>query len=521
MENLDGKQTSGEHRSSWEVYEGLPQLGPLENDAETEVLVIGAGISGLCVAYELTKRGKKVTVIDDGLPGSGETGRTSAHLTAMLDHNYTEYIKELGREKAAMLAESHMAGISFIEKAAAEERIDCNFKRVSGYLFVHPSDPKTILENEMQACADVNLQVAMAEMIPGMLKEVKGLEFRNQGQFHPMKFVYGLCRAITERGGQIYVNSHASEIDSEGAKLENGSTIKAKHVVVATNVPVNNKFVMTFKQHPCRTYMIGALIEKGSLQPALWWDSGDYQRSEEIGPYHYVRVQEMNETHDLLLIGGEDHPTGNTAATNPDIPEEERYKLLDKWGREHFHFTEVVYRWSGQVMESMDGAGFIGRNPFDKQNVYIVTGDSGDGLTNGAIAGMLIPDLIDGIENPWEELYNPMRNGLKGAIKGALAIAGSVFSKKPEMADESAIDTLQPGEGKLVTVGKEKCGAYRHPDGSLTLVSAICPHMGCAVAWNGDEKTWDCPCHGSRFTPAGKVINGPAIDDLPSISEKR
>lgn len=276
---------------------------------------------------------------------------------------------------------------------------------------------------------------------------------------------------------------------------------------------------MHFKQTPCRTYMIGALIKKGSIAPALWWDTGDYYRSKDFAPYHYVRIQPLNEEHDLLLCGGEDHLTGDVSSVEPEMPEGERYALLEDWAREHFAIGEVVHKWSGQVLQSIDGFGFIGKNPFDKSNVYIITGDSGDGLTNGAIAGILIPDLIEGKENSWESLFSPSRSGLRAAISGTMELASYVFSKREDIGKEEEISGIKAGEGKVVEIDNEKCGVYRHEDGTLTLLSAKCTHVGCSVAWNNDEKSWDCPCHGSRFTPEGKVINGPANEDLPSIKQ--
>lgn len=513
----EGKITSGTHPGYWtDTAESLPAYTALEEDLETDVVIIGGGLAGLSVAYCLARAGKKVILVEDGLIGSGETGRTTAHLVTALDDRYYQLEKNFGEEKARLVALSHASAIDFVERTIKLENIACDFERVDGFLSRHPSDSHDSLHKELQAALKAGINVhESAEVIPGL---GPCLHFPGQAQFHPLKYLNGLCKAILQRGGRIFTETHAAEIDKNGIKTAAGYTVKAKHVVVATNSPVNNKFAMHLKQYAYRTYVIGAKIKKGSVPKALFWDTGDFYANPDIPPYHYVRTCPLDDAYDLLISGGEDHPVAYTGET----PEEKRYTILEEWTRKYFKIEDIAYRWSGQVLEPMDGLAFIGRNPLDHDNVYIVTGDSGNGMTHCTIAGMLITDLITGRENAWEELYRPSRFTWKASKPFFKEVIGSLLSaikKEPNHKDHSTLASLKNGEGKELELNGEKCGAYRDEEGSLHIVSTKCTHLGCGVKWNGDEKSWDCPCHGSRFTYDGKVMNGPANKDLPAYSE--
>jgi nitrite reductase/ring-hydroxylating ferredoxin subunit len=314
----------------------------------------------------------------------------------------------------------------------------------------------------------------------------------------------------------IFINTHASEINHTGIVSSKGFNIKAKHVVVATNAPVNNKYATMLKQWAHRSYVITALIKKDSIPRALWWDTGD-KKIHTSTPYHYVRLQSHNDEHDLLICGGEDHIVG----INEGKSEEERYNDLIKWTQERFPIGEVVSKWSGEVLVPMDSIAFIGKNVFDKENVYIITGDAGIGMTYCTIGGILVTDLINGVKNKWEEIYKPSRFILKASEPFFRMLKGDLVAvlKKWFYRDTTELSSIKEDEGKVVILDGQKCGAYRNPSGKLYLVSAECTHLKCMVQWNKDEKSWDCPCHGSRFTYSGKVINGPANEDLPSFSE--
>ena len=331
-----------------------------------------------------------------------------------------------------------------------------------------------------------------------------------------MKYLMGLCKAIEKKGGRIFMNTHASEIDHTGIISEKGFKVNARHIVVATNAPVNDKYAMMLKQWAYRSYVIGSLIKKGRLLKALWWDTGD-QNADSGTPYHYVRLSAYNDDYDLLVCGGEDHISGQDSG----LSGEERYTLLERWTREYFPIEDVIYKWSGEVLVPMDSIAYIGRNRFDKDNVYIITGDAGIGMTYCTIGGMLITDLINGVKNKWEDIYKPSRFILKTSEPFFKMLKSDLFEvlKKWFYVNTVELSEVKTGEGKIVNLEGKKCGAYRDDSGKLFLVSAECTHLKCMVTWNSDEKSWDCPCHGSRFTCTGKVINGPANTDLPAFSE--
>ena len=519
---VDDQKTSGEHKTFWIESGWQPAYGPLRETIPTEVVVVGGGLGGVSVAYCLAKAGKKVVLVEDGMIASGETGRTTAHLVSALDDRFSDLEFIYGQEDTKLIAESHKAAIDFIEETIRTEKIDCHFDRLDGYLFLHPSDKPESLRKEFDAARRAGMNVSEVDSIPGIENyDGPGLKFSGQAQFHPLLYIKGLCEAIERYGGKIYTNTHAQEINSKGITTSDGYTVTAEHVVVATNTPVNNTVAMHLKQTAHRTYVIGCLVKKYSLPKVLWWDTGDLKEDSTHPPYHYIRLHPFNEQYDLLISGGEDHPTGDIKAG--EVPEEGRYKRLESWTREHFPVEQVVYRWSGQVLEPVDSLGFIGRNPWDKDNVYIITGDSGTGMTHCTIGGMLISDLILGKENPWEDIYNPSRITFKtGDVFFKELIRGlfGMLEGTPEDDKVKALNEIRNGEGKVLRLSGNKCGVYRDDNGQFHIVSARCTHLKSALNWNADEKTWDCPWHGSRFTSEGKVINGPANRDLPVFQQQ-
>jgi glycine/D-amino acid oxidase-like deaminating enzyme/nitrite reductase/ring-hydroxylating ferredoxin subunit len=500
---------SGSTESAWmQARAGLPVPRPLEGDIEVGVCVIGAGISGLTTAYELTRRGHTVAVIDDGPLISGETERTTAHLSNAFDDRYFVLERLHGEEAARLAASSHSAAIDYIEEAVHRERIDCDFERLDGFLFAAPEHDKAFLNQELDATRRAGLEhVSFVNRVPMRSFDTgPALRFPRQGQFHPIKYLNGLVKAMAARA-RLYCHTHVSEI-RDGTpcivRTESGRTIKADAVVVATNSPVNDRVTIHTKQAPYRTYVVAMKVPRGSVPRALYWDTGD--------PYHYVRLQ-GGSAGDLLIVGGEDHKTGH------DDHPEHRWESLIDWTRAHFpEAGDIAFRWSGQVLEPVDYLAFIGCNPGDK-HIYIATGDSGQGMTHGTIAGMLLSDLITGRDNPWKELYDPSRRTLRAAgefTRENFDVAGR-YSEWATPGNVKSANDILPGAGAVLRHGMRKVAVYRSEDGSVHECSAVCPHMGCIVHWNDAEKTWDCPCHGSRFDCYGSVLNGPAITDLERV----
>jgi len=508
--------TSGATESLWMDTVEPVSYPPLTDDARTHVCVIGAGIAGITTAYLLARAGKAVVVIDNGPVGGGQTGRTTAHISNALDDRYSQIAKLFGDDGARRAAESHTAAIQRIEAIAELEDIDCDFERLDGFLFLHEGGKREILDDELEAThlaglADTGLfaRAPLDSFDTGV-----ALRFPRQAQFHPLKYLNGLARAITRDGGRIYCGTRAKDIeDGVPCKVTtaDGHTITAEDVVVATNSPVNDWMVMHTKQAPYRTYVVGLRVPAGSIPHMLLWDTGD--------PYHYVRVHPADRPgadYEVLIVGGEDHKTGQ--AQNTD----ERFTRLENWARQRFPMAQdVIYRWSGQVLEPVDAMAFIGKNPGSDEHVYIATGDSGNGITHGTVAGILLTDLITGTENPWADLYDPSRITFRSATDYArenLNVAEQ-YSTWITPGDVGSVEEIPNDSGAVIRRGMRKIAVYRDASGNVSKCSAVCTHLYCIVDWNDTEKTWDCPCHGSRFDPYGKVVNGPAITDLEALPD--
>lgn len=493
---------SPQHTSVWAATAQLPAYSPLTSDTAADVCIVGAGISGLTTAYLLTQVGKSVVVLDDGAIGSGMTGVTTAHLANALDDRYVEIERLHGERGSRLAADSHTTAIDRIESIVTRERIACDFTRLDGYLFCAPEHGEDLLDRELEAAHRAGLHnVAKIGRAPLAFDTGPCLRFPNQAQCHPLQYLTGMAQAVERGGGRIYAGTHATKVtggENATAATKSG-TVSAGHIVVATNVPINDLVVIHTKQAPYMTYVIGARMPRNAVTGALYWDTGD--------PYHYVRLQPIDADHDLLIVGGEDHKSGQA----DDI--EQRHPRLEAWARERFPgMGEVLYTWAGQVMETVDGLAFIGRNPLDHKNVYVVTGDSGQGMTHGTIAGMLITDQILGRHNAWESLYDPGRITLRASgeyAKEAINTAAQ-YADHLTGGDVASADQIAKDSGAVIRRGAMKVAVYRDATGALHEHSAVCTHLGCIVAWNPAEKTWDCPCHGSRFDKFGTVINGPA-----------
>jgi glycine/D-amino acid oxidase-like deaminating enzyme/nitrite reductase/ring-hydroxylating ferredoxin subunit len=500
------KTDNGESVSVWmATTPGTRVDGKLTSDVDADVCIVGAGIAGITTAYLLSREKQRVVVLDDGPVAGGETCRTTAHLVNAPDTWFSEIERLHGKEAARVAAGSHTAAIDRIEETVLREGIRCGFRRLDGYLFSEPGESPESLEKELAATHSAGLSdVELVDRVPMDSYETgAAMRFPRQGQFHVLEYIKGLVGAIRTNGGRIYDHTHAVEIegltDTSARVKTAGATVNARAVVVATNSPVNDRVVIHTKQAPYRTYVIGARVRRGAVPGFLLWDTAD--------PYHYVRLQPIDRTHDLVIVGGEDHKTGQAEDMG------NRYRRLEKWMRDRFPSArKVEFRWSGQVMEPVDGLAFIGPNPLDKKSVFIATGFSGTGMTYGTIAGMLLTDLVQGRRNAWAETYDPSRKSVGAAAKFAqenLNVAAR-YSDLVTSGDVATTRNIKKGRGAVVRRGLTKSAVYRDEDGNLEERSAICPHLGCVVNWNPGEKTWDCPCHGSRFHRDGHVVNGPA-----------
>lgn len=409
-ENAPGAQPSVAMRglSTWCATARPFASPPLEQNVSADVCVVGAGIAGLTTAYLLAGEGKSVVVVEKNKIGGGETSHTSAHLSNVMDVGYLKIAGLHGEEGARLVAQSHSSAITRIDYIVAREHIDCSFERLDGYLFLGDGTSEKELHEEFEAARRAGVKVSELMLSPFGLKMGPCLRFQRQAQFHPLKYMAGLAAAFLRRGGRIYTATEAGEITvGKTAEIDtvNKHRISADAIVIATNMPMNERVKVPAKQEAYRSYVIGIPVPTRSIPKALFWDTAD--------PYHYVRSMRMKdgrtERH-VLIVGGEDHK----ASQAEDI--ENRFARLRAWARTHFGtLEEPEFHWSGLVMNTIDGLALIGRSPGDLDNVYIATGDSGTGLTHGTIAGILLTDLIIGRDNPWTKLYDASRTSLLAA----------------------------------------------------------------------------------------------------------
>jgi glycine/D-amino acid oxidase-like deaminating enzyme/nitrite reductase/ring-hydroxylating ferredoxin subunit len=497
----------------WQQHDELPLYDtPIPADLETEVCVVGAGISGLSVAYALVREGLSVTVVDDGPVGGGETGRTSAHLSCALDDRYTRLESLFGEPGAQLAADSHRAAIHSIEATVAQLGLACAFQRVDGYLFAGdtPSTRAALvpeLARELAAATRAGLDVSEAERAPLPFETGRCLRFAGQAEFEPVAYVRGLAAAITAAGGRIHTGVRVDAIeggDAPRVQLAGGGVIRAASVVDASNASITSRYDLPLRQAAYRSYVLGFVIAPGEIPHALYWDTE--------APYHYLRLTRGDDGGEILLVGGADHRTGHGEPITA-------WHTLESWTRARFPSAgAVVTRWSGQIMEPADALGYIGAAR-GRPNVYVVSGDSGNGLTNGAIAGLLLPALIRGEPHPWTELYAPTRSrrhGL-GTLLQETASSLAPYADWLGAQEVTTVAEIAPGHGAVLRHGAHRVAVYREPNGGCSLRSARCPHLHAVVRWNALERSWDCPAHGSRFDPCGQVINSPSAHDLPEL----
>lgn len=492
----------------------VPQFAPLDKDATADVCVIGAGIAGLTTAYMLARNGKSVIVIDDGPIAGGETQRTTAHLSNVVDDRYTQVQRIFGTDKTSLVYQAHTKAIDTIEQIVRDEGIDCDFIRLDGYLFQGEKDKSVkALQKEFEACQKVGFEgIRWLDKLPleHSKRQPACIKFPRQAQFHPLRYLTALTRAILRMNGSIYAGTHVTEVKDGSTVIvetDKGFKVLANFVVVATNSPVTDWVKVHTKQAPYRTYAIAAEVPSGSVPLALYWDTEN--------PYHYVRTQPTEDpSTDLLIVGGEDHRTGEKNDA------EVRFTKLEQWAREMFPAMGTVrHRWSGQVYETIDGLAYIGKDPAHGENVFIATGDSGMGMTHGTIAGLLLSDLIVGNPNEWVDVFSPTRKPIAAGLDWVMENANTALQYLHflQTGEKDAVSQIEAGEGAVIQHQGERVAVYRDTNGSLSECSAICPHLKAIVTWNSCEKTWDCPAHGSRFDAYGQVLNGPANQNLKQL----
>jgi glycine/D-amino acid oxidase-like deaminating enzyme/nitrite reductase/ring-hydroxylating ferredoxin subunit len=492
--------------SLWRAGKRPTAFQPLAEDAETDVCIVGAGVTGLSLAYLLSAT-HRVLVLEKDFVGAGDTGRSSAHVTRVLDDDYGTLAKRFGEEGARTAATAHGAAIDFIERVATEESIECGFERLDGYLVGEPGEDERLEQMRDSAMlAGIEDVVLEVEAPFPEHRAAPALRFPRQAQIDPWRYVNGLAEAVRRRGGIIQTGTQVTRV-SDGAKARaetaHGPIVRASAVVLATHAPLGGKPGIHARLEAYRTYVIAGAVPKGAVPKMLLWDTGS--------PYHYVRLAPRSDSEDLLIVGGEDHRTGTPSEGSP-------YEKLEGWARERFPMLGAIeHRWSGQVFEPSGGLGFVSGSS-TKEREFYATGHSGNGLTHGTLSAILLAfHLTEGEhEHDWNSVFDPGRKTLDAALRiakqGVATVAGLGERLTGEELDSS--DQVRPGQAAVVGRGKARMAVYRESNGRLWECSAVCSHMGCIVRWSEAERSWDCPCHGSRFDTSGHVLEGPATQDL-------
>jgi glycine/D-amino acid oxidase-like deaminating enzyme/nitrite reductase/ring-hydroxylating ferredoxin subunit len=427
----------------------------------------------------------------------------------VLDDRFERVASIRGDDVTRAAADSHQAAVALIEQTAQRERIACDFKSVNGHLFPGADGPDAV-EKEAETLRRLGLAFEQFDRPP--LGNFPGpcLRFGGHGQFHPLKYMAGLAAAYRRRGAALHTKTRVQKI--EGGEpctvtTEAGHTVTAKAVVVATNSPFDAGLLLHTKMAAYTTYAIALKVPRGAVPHGLFWDTED--------PYHYVRTQPGEGESDFLIVGGEDHKTGQAG------DQAERWDRLEKWTRKHLPTAGAVkHHWSGQVFETPDGLGLIGAAPWGR-NVFVITGDSGMGMTHGTLGARLVANLIRGVDDPLAPVYSPSRWMPKGLLTFLSENANVAAQYRDWLTggDVKSADDIPPGHGAIVRRGMTKLAVYKDQSGTVCEMSATCRHLGAVVRWNPGEQTWDCPAHGSRYSCTGEVLHGPAVEGLKLVGE--
>jgi len=471
---------------------------------EVDVAVLGAGIAGLTTAYLLAERGRTVAVVEPRQVAAGTTGHTTAKVTAQHGLNYHRLVERFDRATARDYGQSQLAAFDWLVETVAATGIDCDWEIRDSYVYAERDDQLGELRTEARTAAELGLP---AEFVtdPGLPYPVKGaVRFAGMAQFHPGKWLSGLARAVTALGGAVCTGVRAVGLD-EGSPCRvrtTGGEIRAADVVVATHYPIFDRGGYFARLRPTRDLVVAGPVPADAAPPAMYL-AADASRS--------VRTAPLPDGRRLLIVSGGHYRTGTTSTVLA------RHAELADWARRTLGLTEVTHRWSAHDLSTVDGLPYVGRYHPLAKHVWVATGFGGWGMTNGTLAGLILADLITGKDNPWAGRYDPGRVNLPaaaGLARDAVATGRLLVGGYLGTRGGPGVEDLRPGQGTVVWRNAHPVAVSRADDGTLCAVSARCTHLGCIVRWNDAERSWDCPCHGSRFDPRGEVLHGPAIEPL-------
>jgi glycine/D-amino acid oxidase-like deaminating enzyme/nitrite reductase/ring-hydroxylating ferredoxin subunit len=499
--------------SYWLRTAHVPQFPSLTRNLKVDVAVVGGGLTGITAAYLLKEAGLTVALIERERCAQIDTGHTTAHLTMVTDLQLTELVKNFGKETARAVWDAGRIAIEQIESHIAAERIECDFRRVPGYLH-EAIEGKGATRDELKEVADLarelGFEAAFEEAVPHFARA--GVRFPRQALFHPRKYLAALVRVIPGDGSYVCEQTAVDEVVDDPLSVKCGAhTVTCDYVILATHTPLMGKAnivratLLQTKLALYTSYAIGGTLPAGRIPHGLYWDTTD--------PYHYLRVEPQHGS-DYAIFGGEDHKTGQVDDTR------RCYEALEQTANKVLPGFRLTDRWSGQVIEPSDGLPYIGETA---ERQFAATGFAGNGMTFGTLSGMMARDAALGRTNPWRDVLSIDRTKLRGAtwdyLKENKDYLYYLIRDRFASAQGASVRVLRRGDGKVLNINGQRAAAYRDEKGTVIVRSAICTHMGCEVAWNSAESTWDCPCHGSRFHTDGSVIAGPAESPLPELDQ--
>ena len=497
----------GANESLWQTNTPAYESKNTVNDKGLyDVIIIGGGITGITTGLLLQQAGKKCLIAEAASLGFGTTGGTTAHLNDFFDSPYHTVKKNFGADNAGLLAQAAREAMGLIKDNVKEFKIDCNYEEREGYLFALNDKQSQELDELVAASQEVGVEVDFINDSPFPIPYLKVACFRNQAQFHPARYILKLAEAFEAAGGTIVQNCRVLELEGGDvieAKSDMGN-FRARYAIYATHVPPGVN-ILHFRCAPYRSYAIAVKL-KTKYPQALGYDMND--------PYHYYRTQEVD-GQQYLIAGGEDHKTGHEENTGAC------FRRLESHVKSYFEVEAVAYRWSSQYFEPADGLPYIGHLPGNGDNVLVATGFGGNGMIYGTISGILLRDLIINNKSMYKDLFHPGRvkplAAMSNFVKEAVDVVKELITAPFKAEQLKEFSEMAPEEGKVVDFNGHKLAVHKDGAGALHAVNAACTHIKCTIAWNGSEKSWDCPCHGSRFAIDGSVLTAPATKALEKI----
>lgn len=508
--NDKAKKIITRHEPYWIASTQETNYSALNEDINVDVAIIGGGITGILCAYLLSTKGVKSTILEADRILKGTTGHTTAKITSQHGLIYSKLKSQLSEELARQYAEANEAAIGMFKRIAEENNISCDLISQAAYVYTSQDEYIEKISKEADAAASLGIKAALIDELPLNFPIKAAVRFDNQAQFHPLKFLLPLAGIITSKGCQIFEQTRIVDIEegiNQVLTTDKGNKITAKKVIIASHYPFYNKPGLYFTRiYTERSYVV-------AIKASEKYPGGMYITANE-DPGRSIRSQ-MSDDGELILVGGEHHKTGQGEDT------EMHYEALVNYAHENFEVKEIPYRWSTQDCMTLDNIPYTGHFTSKTPDIYIATGFGKWGMTNSMVSAMILSELLTDNVSPWQDVYDPSRQTIMASAKNFvvenLNVAEKLIEGKVSPIPEDV--EIKPGEGKIIKVDGQRAGAYRDEKGKLHVVNTTCTHMGCELYWNSAEKSWDCPCHGSRFSYEGDIIEGPAVKPLEMHSD--